>query len=370
MSPLVCYTCAFKVSSCRLGCRLQQRQRLRERKESRQKEAGPERKFDRLELMQKEAEALRHALALVEEEEVEAQKRAARKQKAKKAKKKGSCFDAYTKSCSKLMCTQRQGFSLLLSARRVLSISPACLERVSTRFPTIQVGAAVDHQYDGQAVSQDTLWIILTALPATQKINRHSLCSSKDACEPPAFSLEGPTETPQSLVCSAGKANGTDPAHEDQSLAGKKQVVNGDPSADNCGGRNESVAASDAERDNSCDEATEPNGVGDGGKAAARQSAKEVEAAGLKQVLHFRSGGGSAKMEPPQPPDPVAQLRQSWDALLKEAAGCKDEMRQVGSLAPASTHNQLCNRAALSDETGEGSGAMLPDARENRPRQS
>lgn len=54
----------------------------------RQKEVGPDRKFDRLELMQKEAEALRHALALVEEEENEALQKA-RKQKARKAKKKG-----------------------------------------------------------------------------------------------------------------------------------------------------------------------------------------------------------------------------------------------------------------------------------------
>ena len=72
-------------------CRLQQRQRLRERKESRQKEADAGGTLNRQELVHREAEALKNALALLEEEESESQRKAetARKQKAKKDRKKG-----------------------------------------------------------------------------------------------------------------------------------------------------------------------------------------------------------------------------------------------------------------------------------------
>ena len=73
------------------ACRLQQRQRLRERKESRQKEADAGGTLNRQELVRREAEALKNALALLEEEESESQHKAetARKQKAKKDRRKG-----------------------------------------------------------------------------------------------------------------------------------------------------------------------------------------------------------------------------------------------------------------------------------------
>ena len=73
------------------ACRLQQRQRLRERKESRQKEADAGGTLNRQELVRREAEALKNALALLEEEESESQRKAetARKQKAKKDRRKG-----------------------------------------------------------------------------------------------------------------------------------------------------------------------------------------------------------------------------------------------------------------------------------------